>query len=284
MPDLHLSIEQLHKYCIDMLRSVVFVCEKEGIPYYVIYGTLLGAIRHNGPIPWDPDVDLYIPENEINRFISVVEENLGDKYWVDYRTKGMIPKPFPRIGLKGYDTEILHIDIFRLSGLPSNKFLQRMLTLRGRSLWVLWKAKVINPHIYYKSRKKRVGAYLMKVLALPFSVKHIISTIDRLCSKIDYYRARYVGRVMGQRAIYDKSFFNGFDMHDFVDFKVRIPKDARTLLSIMYGNYLEFPPEEYQKRMMDRTFYIKEVNSRNNNELNLKGEPENGKSKDNHRR
>ena len=259
MSDLYLSMEEMHNYCRDMLKSIVDVCENENIRYYAIYGTLLGAIRHNGFIPWDSDVDLYVPENEINKFIHAIETKLGEKYWVDYRQDGIIPKPFPRVGLKGYDTGTLHIDIFRMSGLPDKKFKNRMLTKLGRSLYVLWKAKVINPMTYYHDVKKRIGAYLAKIIAIPFSVEQIINLIDYLCSKYEVFSTRYVGRVMGKGAIYEKKHFENFDMHDFENFQVRIPQNAVVLLSKMYGNYLQYPPKEYQDIMINKTFVIKKL-------------------------
>ena len=182
MADLKLTIDDLHDYCSTMLKDITTECENNNIPYYLIYGSLLGAVRHNGPIPWDPDVDLYIPEFELNRFITAIENKYSNKYWVDFRNDGITPKPFPRIGLKGYETEILHIDIFRMSGLPNNKFKQVLLTKRGRNLWVLWKAKTINPRTYYVDKKKRAVSYLLKLASLPLSVEHIINTIDLLCN------------------------------------------------------------------------------------------------------
>ena len=260
MADLYLTIEEMHRYCIDMLKSVSELCENENIAYFVVYGSLLGTIRHNGPIPWDPDIDIYVPENEIDRFVSAVKTKLNDKYWIDYRDERFVPKPFPRIGLKGYNTEILHIDVFRMSGLPNKKFQQKLLTKRGRTLWVLWKAKTINPSKYYKkNKKKRLGAILLRVLAAPFSVEYIIKNIDRLCEKIDVFSTNYVGRVMGQGAIYEKDYFEHYEMHTYTDYSVRIPNRAEDLLKKMYGDYLKYPSEEYRNKMLKRTFYIEEL-------------------------
>ena len=259
MASLHLNIEELHNYCTTMLRDVVKVCEKENIPYYVIYGTLLGVVRHNGPIPWDPDVDIYVPENNLKEFVDTIEKNLGDKYWVDFRKEGIVPKPFPRIGLRGYETEILHIDVFRMSGLPNSKIKQKILTRNGRMLWISWKAKVIKPKEYYVDKKKRFGGYFFKVLVAPFSVNKIIKCIDRLCNKYDVFSTNYVGRAMGQGAIYDKNHFLECERHKFADFEVRTPKNPQKLLGIMYGDYLKYPSEEYRTKMMDREFEIKEL-------------------------
>ena len=262
MEEMHLNIEELHGYCINMLNDITQMCEKEGIPYYVIYGTLLGTIRHKGPIPWDPDVDLYVPNNEINRFVRAVEANYGNRYWVDFRKKGLTKKPFPRVGIIGYETELLHLDVFRMSGLPNNPVSQILLTKIGRLLWVLWKAKTIDPKKYYVSKKKVLGTYFFRIIALPFSVNNIIRLIDKLCNKYEVFSTDFVGRVMGQGAIYKKIYFTEYETRQFSDFVVRTPKHPEKLLKRMYGDYMKVPPKEYQTKMMNRTFIIKELKNK----------------------
>lgn len=259
MGDLRITINEMHKYCSDMLKDIVQLCEKEDIQYYAIYGTLLGTIRHKGPIPWDPDVDLYVPNNEIERFVNSVEKYLGDKYWVDFRNGKGMDKPFPRVGLRGYETEILHIDIFRMSGLPNGKTAQHAITKRGRRLWVMWKAKSIVPRVYYTDKRKVVMAYFLKLITAPISINYIIKTIDKLCSKYEVFSTDYVGRVMGQGAIYNKSFFEGYERKKYSNFIVRVPQKADELLTIMYGNYKEIPSKDYRDKMMDKKYVIKEI-------------------------
>lgn len=260
MTDMVLNIEDLHAVCNTMLKSVVTVCESCGIPYFLIYGSLLGAVRHNGPIPWDSDIDIYVPEYEIERFVNTIEDKLGEKYWVNFRNKGSVPKPFPRIGLKGYSTDILHIDVFRMSGLPHGFLRPQLMEICGRFLWILWRAKTIDPKTEYSDSKRTIYAYAMKLFSAPFSVSFIIRSIDYLCKKYKTYSTDYVGRVMGHGAIYKKSLFESYVMFPYADFFVRVPTGYDELLRTMYGDYMQFPPEEERRRNEQAIFQIHSIN------------------------
>lgn len=74
------SKERLKKCYLDLMCFVHQVCEKYGIPYYMTSGTLLGAVRHKGFIPWDDDVDLAMLRKDYKRFQRAVRQELGDKY------------------------------------------------------------------------------------------------------------------------------------------------------------------------------------------------------------
>ena len=153
--EMQLTIEELQKYGSEMLRTVSEICEKNNIQWYMAYGSMLAAIRHQGPIPWDYDIDIYVPEKELKRFLSVLRKELPDKYWIDFRD-GDCPRAFPRIGLNGYETEILHIDVYRLGGLPNKPFQFKCFVWYSRFLFVSWKAKTLDIDFYYKDTKRRL--------------------------------------------------------------------------------------------------------------------------------
>lgn len=258
MGDLSLSISEVHSICTEMLCDITSMCEKEGISYYMIYGSLLGTIRHNGPIPWDPDVDIYVPENEIPTFVDAVKRNYMDRYWVDYRDSEP-KKPFPRIGLKGYDTEVLHIDVFRMSGFPESLLKRKIAENLGRLLWILWKAKNINPRKYYRKKKMVIAAYVFKGLAFPVKSKTIISWIDSLCKRYELFSTDFAGRVMGRGAIYKAEYFKEYIMKPYAGFMVRVPKGYDNLLKDMYGDYMKFPPYEKRVDAMNKKYIIKGI-------------------------
>ena len=136
---------QIQEITTDILRNIIVIAKQENLTYFAMFGTLLGAIRHGGPIPWDYDVDLYVPENEIEHFVDVLGKRLPDKYWVNYRNEGGVPQKFPRVGLKGYETELLHVDIFRMAAVPDDEIEEKKLWRHARFWSKIWKAKVIDP-------------------------------------------------------------------------------------------------------------------------------------------
>ena len=254
-----LNLQEVQKYGTEMLRDLTGMCERRGIPYYAIYGTLLGTIRHSGPIPWDYDIDIYVPENELKNFLNAVKEDYNEKYWIDYREDAPIPRAFPRIGLKGYETEILHLDVFRMSGLPDGRFMQKLLTGYGRSLYVIWRAKTLDTKFYYPDLKRRIYARFIKMIMFPFSINMILKKIDRLCSKYEVMSTGYVGRMMGEGAIYPTECFKNTILHPYADFLIRIPKEYDKLLTQMYGDYKKYPPKEEQDRFFSMTYHVREL-------------------------
>lgn len=254
-----LNLAQVQKMGTDMLRDLTIMCADKDIPYFAIYGTLLGTIRHSGPIPWDYDIDIYVPENRLNDFLNEVKVTFPDKYWVDYREGPSIPRAFPRIGYKGYETEILHLDVFRMSGLANTKFKQQIETHYGRMLFVIWKAKTLDLKFYYPDFKRRLVSNIIKALTLPFSVNYILKKVDKLCGKYEVMSTRYVGRMMGEGAIYPTECFSEIEMLPYDDFYIRVPKEYHRLLTQMYENYMEFPPEEDRNKFYNMVYEVREL-------------------------
>src|SRR5699024_4899912 len=117
---MRLTLKELQDIETEMLREVSEICERNNIDYYLAYGSVLGAVRHKGPIPWDDDVDIIIPISQITKFVKCARKELSGRFYVDYhdRNRSSIIL-FPRIGLKGYSTKVLHIDVFKMIGAPS---------------------------------------------------------------------------------------------------------------------------------------------------------------------
>ena len=72
-----LTIEEHKKLALDILIDVADFCEKNGIRYFLAYGTLIGAIRHKGYIPWDDDIDIMIPRPDYDKFLKLYSDKSG---------------------------------------------------------------------------------------------------------------------------------------------------------------------------------------------------------------
>lgn len=98
------------------------VCEKNNITYQLAYGSLLGAIRDGGQIPWDYDVDVIVPYEEKDQLIAALKADLSSNYYfycpeVDPKCRHF----FIRVTPKGYRSEVLHVDVFYVVGTPENE-------------------------------------------------------------------------------------------------------------------------------------------------------------------
>ena len=130
---INLSLKQQQNYLMDVLYTFDDFCKSNNINYYIISGTLLGAVRHQGFIPWDDDVDVMIPRDDYDRFEKLVNRNPpnGYKAYSINNTKGYY-YPFIKFGkLDLYVKEFfpyvptiaLSIDVFPIDGCPNDLLL-----------------------------------------------------------------------------------------------------------------------------------------------------------------
>lgn len=81
------TLREIQLFELQMLKDVVKVCDDNNITYILSSGTLLGAVRHGGFIPWDDDIDIYMPLSDYKKFLKIAQRELGEKYFVqNYKT------------------------------------------------------------------------------------------------------------------------------------------------------------------------------------------------------
>src|SRR5699024_6428185 len=126
-------------------------------------------------------------------------QELSEKFYLDYYDiNDNYPYLMPRIGLEGYSTLRLHIDIFKLVGLPSGLKRRTLFKRKGRFFRHLFTPKMQNEEYFgYSNLKGKVYNYLMKCLLLPVSSKMIIRRYEKHCTKYQYSKAEYVAHPHG---------------------------------------------------------------------------------------
>ena len=249
-----MTLKEVQECCTEMLSEVVSLCEKNNVPYFMFYGSLIGTIRHQGSIPWDSDVDIAVPECNQAAFLKAME-HLPDKYWVDYRQTGAYPRCFARIGLKGYDTYWLHIDVYRLMGYSGSTFRNRIISNYGHLLIRMRLVKTVDDSVYFG--KKRMAVKVLKVLLKPISINHIIKSFDKLCTKYPFDTAPYVGTQDGIQWIIPKRCVEGYEMKKYENLSVRVPKGYDEALTLWYGDYMTPPDDNYVQKALKHEYEIK---------------------------
>ena len=120
--DFDLVIEKFREYqrlVIATLNEFHRVCESAGVEYQLAFGSLLGCIRDNGQIPWDYDIDVIVPFDKRDRLIGVLKEQLSpDFYFYTYESDTKCQHVIFRLAPVGYNTAVLHVDVFFMTGLP----------------------------------------------------------------------------------------------------------------------------------------------------------------------
>lgn len=245
--------EELKTIQIDILRKVADFCDNNNITYFLAFGTLIGAIRHNGFIPWDDDIDIAMPRPDYDKFISlfnkenskiqVVSMDINDKYGFSF---AKVHDLRTIVNETQYHQDVfgVNIDIFPIDGVKDRK---QIITLRRINKLLHTKKANFTQR---KLSKKIINAF-GKIILLPFSTHYILSKIDKIsrtCPFGSTPKAGFISEtVVGERAIVETSVFSGTLKHDFEGYKFKIPVGYDLWLRSIYGDYMQLPPEEKRK-------------------------------------
>lgn len=235
-----------------MLKDIASFCDANDIQYYIIDGTLLGAIRHGGFIPWDDDIDIGMDLRNYKKFLKLSKNKLSDKYFVqNISSDPQIWHPWTQIRMNNttsmdprFKKSEVHsgicMDIFLFNGISNNKLyekIQRKLSAIQRRL--LKKYYYIDGDIENKNSKI--------VTVMPEHLRRtIIIIIDRVIN-IDIRKTHYCYSTffvdVGKQYKYESKWFLDLQKIKFEDDEFFAPKEAEKYLKTRYGNWKELPPE-----------------------------------------
>lgn len=261
----HISTQQ-KEMIIDVFKAFISVCEQHDLQYFCCGGTAIGTLRHKGMIPWDDDIDILMPRPDYNRFVNLFDElDISNSYELfTAKTNASYYLPFAKMCDK--NSTILEyedipcvlgvfIDIFPLDGAADDKD-QRDRQLLGfrraaNKLLVLPKSMSIN----LKSAIKRFISFQIRTawneLYYTFSKKQnrekVLQEIDRYLLSNSYSISNFFGNYGGMWGIKEfgpKEWFSDYVTGEFEGLSVRLPIGVHKLLTQMYGDYMQLPPEE----------------------------------------
>ena len=247
------------KVMLEILLEVHRVCEKHQITYWLDYGTLLGAVRHKGFIPWDDDVDISMPRDEYDRFCKIAPQEITGKFFFQTQeTDKGYPRNFAKVRMNGTmlvehhetDKENYHqgiyIDIFPFDYSNSSSFMKAMeFTSSVREQRRKYPRGTIKRHLY--------NIYSQWLLAIPHELcKYFriwLSSYPNLYgNKNSKYLSQKLDSIFTIEIIEKKSFLpvkfseECFEGHGFY-----IPNDYDTVLTTYFGDYMTPPPEDCRR-------------------------------------
>lgn len=256
------DLPRLQNCQLTLAIKVRDICVKHGIPYFLIAGTLLGAVRHQGFIPWDEDLDIGMLRQDYDKFISVAQKELGSEYFVQAtETDEHMPFPFAKIRINGTILRELNshkclwnagifIDIFPFDGVPDNslyKFVHKYL-LKIFSLTLLAKCgfNFNNNNLSYIKKMFFYVVIKPVSMVLPRRVQVIIlNYLVRLFSfKITKYITAAGGSYGYKKETIPFSWVAQKTLLSFGGSQFSCPLKWHEYLSNLYGDYLKFPPME----------------------------------------
>ncbi|MBF0777817.1 LicD family protein [Streptococcus cuniculi] len=268
-----LELQEVQRVALDLLIEFDKICKAHSFRYSLGGGTLLGAIRHGGFIPWDDDIDLMMPRPDYEKFIDYCHDHdcgfdcLSLKYTDHYfdlfsrlsdRSTQIIDET------KDLDHQIgVTIDIFPIDGLGAdkNEALKRFNNSRlKRELLVAAKWKT-----YFRSKTRswlvepvRFGLFLMSRF---INKEKLYKEVDRLCQQYDFETSEFAACISGvyrEKEIMPTSTFKNYTSVNFEEYEFDSIAEYDAYLTKHYGDYMTLPSKEKRVSHHSATFYWRE--------------------------
>lgn len=262
---IEMSINEVKQIEQDVLFSVAQFCDKNQINYWLDCGTLLGAIRHKGFIPWDDDIDIGMFRDDYNRFISLFKEDSQglniqciEFCKAYYNAYAKVVSPNTVVFEDGYQHGI-GIDVFPYDNAPEDRIELEKAYKRRDHYNRLNKLRHSKGKIQGKIYR-RVIDYIYRALLKCFPQNYFAKRIS--CNAQKYNKKNYnnVGNFTSlSRICCPKSIFSSFINCTFEGISYKCPVGYDQWLRAFYGEYMQLPPEE--KRVNTHTFRAYKISS-----------------------
>ncbi len=245
---------------LEILKYFDSFCRDNNLRYYIVGGSLIGAVRHKGFIPWDDDIDVSMPREDFDKLIKIAKEKLSkDCFLQNQKTEKGCYFYYAKLRRNGtyfgedkFEHLPLHkgifIDIFPLDFVPASGALQKIFF------------KLFSCLGGFICSKEMTTEFLYKNMSLPFIVtfrllqcilpKKLLMGIRKLLGKLSnaLSNKKYMASLSGfhgypKEVCESELWGNGVDI-EFENTTVRAPSQYEKLLTHMFGNYMELPPVE----------------------------------------
>ena len=252
-------MNELQKREIDILKSVIEICDRCSLTYYLVCGSALGAAKYQGFIPWDDDVDIGMPREDYKEFCRIAGQLLPPHYFLqNYETD----KGFPAIYAKVRDSRTtyveksaselqinhgIYIDVFPLDGYPKKKcramvfeFRKKLNVLKLACVFKYGDGQSFQSKVFLKAERllgvhKRTAAIVKKYERM--ISRYSVETSDLMCNH---------GNWQGRLEYAPKWHYGEGAWATFEGLRVRIPENFDAYLTQKYGDWRADLPEEQQ--------------------------------------
>lgn len=254
------TTKKLHSCQLVLAAELKRICEKHNIKYFMIAGTLLGAVRHKGFIPWDDDMDFAIMRKDYSKFLNLCKTELGEKFTIqeifsdsDYAlpvAKLLLngTKFIERNAAKNKSQKGIFIDIFPYDSIPDseaqrkkhnkNTYFLKRLFLAKQGYTIAEKGQTLKIIIYF----------LLKILSAFASKKRIRNRLDAELRRYENENTKKVAALGGAygytKESVERKWFDETVELPFEDITLAAPKDYVEYLTYFYGDYMTPPPKD----------------------------------------
>lgn len=259
------SVKEVQDKILETMKYIDKLCRENGIVYYIMGGTALGAIRHGGFIPWDDDLDIFMTPSEYEKFKEVFEAQNSEKFVLqEWRTTPNYLE-YAKIRMNGTtfieehfkDRKDMHhgiyVDIMILHKVPCGKLAQKLTYLESKfvTLYGLsqrnWKPKTKGQAFVLKS---------LKIMPCKLMAKIAYKRIYKFDNRTDNFMYCYwITPAKFRNGLFDKSFFESPVDVPFEDTVLLGSERIKEYLEYRYGDYMKLPSEEARKAAVHAMIY-----------------------------
>jgi lipopolysaccharide cholinephosphotransferase len=256
-----LTIKEVQAMQLELMKKLHAYLEEKKIPYYMIAGSVLGAVRHGGFIPWDDDIDIGMLRPEYEKFLSVCRDFDGAYDIVNYRNRRYCDTCLTRIYFPGTmidnksiaNTKLdkrLYFDIFPLDKAPDDEKerneLERKILKKKKQIYFT-DARNYNDTGYVLFLKK------LRSLLLAPRRENLLSECDKLMQSYGSRQTKYICSMCSQysfqKQAMPKEYYGTPTLHRFEDAEFYVPEQTDAYLKHLYGaDYMEIPPESKRRK------------------------------------
>ncbi len=267
-----LDVKETQNVAADILEVIAGLCDKLSLRYYLFYGTLIGAVRHNGFIPWDDDLDIMMPRKDHDILVKYLLDNkemFPDLEVFNHDVNKKYPYMITRISDKRYRVIMnnekeygmgIFIDIYPFDGLGDTEQEALKFGLKGDRL-----SSLCYQATRVRCATETTTSTFRKIIKFPVFVFSKImgknffqNRLKKLERVKDYDKSEYVGCVVwlsgGRKDIFPRKWFDEYVMIKFGDKEYRCPKEYDKFLTQVYGDYMQLPPEN--ERIGHHNYYV----------------------------
>ena len=252
------KMTELQSKLLDMFKWYHNLCEEQGLIYFALGGTALGAVRHNGFIPWDDDIDVGMPRKDYEKLKEISKEiSNNSKYRLEFPLEN---KDFTYPYGKIYDTTTtlientrykakrgIYIDIFPIDGIGNTleeslcnfKPIDNKINILCTRVCALRKERK-----FYKNAAILLSRCITEKI---WGFQRIMHQIDIMSKQYAYDKYDYVANVAGnwhEKEIMKKNWIGNRKIYKFEDCEIYCVEDIHSYLTRMYGDYMKLPPVE----------------------------------------
>lgn len=257
-----LTVKESQAVAAQIMQVIADICEKNNWRYYLMYGTLIGAIRHKGFIPWDDDLDIMMPRKDHDALMDYLKEHI--KEYPNLRVFNReiceeYPYMITRISDDRYKIDMknekdfgmgLFIDIYPFDGLGKTEKEALSFGLKGDRLSSLC-YQATRSHFAIETTTspfRKLIKYPVYLVSKMIGKDFFQKRLQKLANVKDFDAEEYVGCIVwlsgGMKDIFKREWFDEYQYCEFDGYQFRIPKQYDTVLRHGYGNYMELPPEK----------------------------------------